>query len=201
MKIFRMFAFCLVLLGQICQAQTTDELQRADELLREFQESNDIPGLSFSVGKRGIIVFSEGYGFADLEHRVPVYPSITKFRVGSVAKPMTAVAIGLLVESGRLDLDAPIQRYVPSFPEKDEGVITTRLLGGHLAGIRHYSSQEENFLLEHYDDVVDALEVFANDPLVSSLWLQFVKCRHSGCVRTRIPRVHGPGSIHSAQHE
>lgn len=168
MKILRILIFCAVLVGQIGQAQTDEQLQRADELLREFQESNNVPGLSFSVGKNGLVVFSEGYGFADLEHGVPVYPSITKFRVGSVAKSMTSVAIGQLVESGQLDLDAPIQLYVPSFPEKEEGVITARLLGGHLAGIRHYDAQEENFILDHYDNVVDALAIFADDPLVNS---------------------------------
>lgn len=168
MRIIRTFALSLLLLGHLCLAQTTAQLQRADELLSEFQESNNIPGLSFSVGKKGLIVFSEGYGYADLEHEVPVYPSITKFRVGSVAKPMTSVAIGMLVESGELDLDAPIQQYVPSFPEKAEGTITTRLLGGHLAAIRHYNSPEENLILEHYDNVVDALEIFADDPLVNA---------------------------------
>ena len=167
-KKIRIFLFGLILIGPLCLAQTPEQLQRADELLSEFQEANDIPGLSFSAGKKGLIVFSEGYGFADLEHRVPVYPSITKFRVGSVAKPMTSVAIGQLVESGKLDLDAPVQQYVPSFPVKDEGVITTRLLGGHLAGIRHYNSQEENFILDHYENVVDALEIFADDPLVNA---------------------------------
>lgn len=168
MRLVRAFVFGLLLVGQLCLAQTAEQLSRADELLAEYQESNNFPGLSFSVGRKGLIVFSEGYGFADLEHRVPVYPSITKFRVGSVAKPMTSVAIGLLVESGRLDLDAPIQRYVPSFPVKDEGAITTRLLGGHLAGIRHYNSQEENFILDHYENVVDALAIFADDPLVNA---------------------------------
>jgi CubicO group peptidase (beta-lactamase class C family) len=168
MKIIRILAFGLFVPAPLCLAQTAEQLERADELLAEFQESNDIPGLAFSVGKEGLIVFSEGYGFADLEHRVPVYPSITKFRVGSVAKPMTSVAIGLLVESGQLDLDAPVQQYVASFPVKEEGVITTRLLGGHLAGIRHYNSQEENFILDHYEDVVDALKIFADDPLVNA---------------------------------
>ena len=83
----------------------------------------------------GQIVWSEGFGYADVEQRVPVWPGITRFRVGSTAKSMTAVALGQPYEQGRLDLDAPVQDYVPSFPEK-EGTITTRLLAGHPGSIR-----------------------------------------------------------------
>ena len=54
------------------------------------------------------------------------------FRIGSVSKPLTAIAVAQLVQQGKLDLDAPVQRYVPSFPEKPWPV-TTRELAGHLA--------------------------------------------------------------------
>jgi len=74
-----------------------------------MQDSN-LPGMSVSVGLDGHIIWSEGYGFADLEQRTPVWPAITKFRVGSIAKPLTAVAIGQLMEQGKLDIDAPIQQ-------------------------------------------------------------------------------------------
>ena len=64
--------------------------------------------------------------------RCPV-STTTRLRIGSVSKPLTAAALGLLVEEGRLDLDAPVQRYVPDFPKK-AWPITTRQLAGHLAG-------------------------------------------------------------------
>ena len=72
------------------------------------------PGASISVMKDGRMIWSEGFGFADLEQRVPV-TALTKFRVGSVSKPLTATALGLLYQEGKLDLDAPVQRYVPNF--------------------------------------------------------------------------------------
>ena len=62
------------------------------------------------------------------------------------------------------DLDAPIQRYVPTFPEKAYPT-TTRQLGGHLAGIRHYEG-DENFIRDPYATVEDALTIFQNDPLL-----------------------------------
>ena len=77
-----------------------------------------------------------------------------------------AAAVGLLYQEGRLDLDAPVQRHVPSFPVKAKGTVTARLLAGHLAGVRHYRGLEFESS-KHYDDVVDALSIFENDTLLS----------------------------------
>jgi CubicO group peptidase (beta-lactamase class C family) len=131
----------------------------ANELL-----GRGIPGLSVAVAMDGQIVYSEGFGYADLEERVPVWPT-TKFRIGSVSKPLTAVALLQLVEQGKIDLDAPVQKYVPAFPDKG-GKITPRLLAGHLGGIRHYKDDE--FLIsKHYVNVTDGLKIFEDDPLVA----------------------------------
>lgn len=121
------------------------------------------PGIAVAVSVDGDTVWSEGFGYADLEHRVPMWPSV-KFRVGSISKSMTAAAVATLVEAGRLDLDVPIQRYVPSFPRKAHP-ITTRQLGGHLDGIRHYQG-DENFIRDPYRTVTDALAIFQDDPLL-----------------------------------
>ncbi len=123
-----------------------------------------IPGLAVAVAVDGRIVYSEGFGFADLEERVPVWPT-TKFRIGSVSKPLAAVALLQLVEQGKLDLDAPVQRYVPSFPDKG-APITTRMLAGHLGGIRHYKD-DENLSAKHYNNVLEGLKIFKDDPLVA----------------------------------
>ena len=103
-----------------------------------------------------------GYGLADVENSVPAKAE-TAYRLASVTKPMTAVTVLRLAEQGKLDLDAPIQRYVPSFPDKGRP-ITARLLLGHLGGIRHYS-EGEFVSTRHYESVVDALTVFKDDPL------------------------------------
>jgi serine beta-lactamase-like protein LACTB, mitochondrial len=123
-----------------------------------------IPGLAVAVAVDGRVVFAEGFGYADLEQRVPAWPA-TKFRIGSISKPLTAVALMQLVEQRRIDLDAPVQKYVPSFPDKGTR-ITARLLAGHLAGIRHYKN-DEFLIAKHYDSIVDGLKIFADDPLVA----------------------------------
>ena len=93
----------------------------------------------------------------------PVTPQ-TRFRVGSVAKPMTAVAVAQLVDAGRLDVDAPIQTYAPDFPTK-RWPLTTRQVGAHLGGIRHYRGNE--FMSNvRYPTVADGLTIFAADSLL-----------------------------------
>ncbi|PTL81576.1 serine hydrolase [Vitiosangium sp. GDMCC 1.1324] len=135
----------------------------AQKLLADFQ----LPGLSVAVAQHGRIIWSEGFGFADLEQGILVTP-LTRFRVGSVSKVLTAAAVVRLVEEGRLDLDAPIQKYVPSFPVKP-WPITTRQLTGHLAGIRHYLDKDEAIFREakHFSSVTQALSLFQEDPLLS----------------------------------
>ena len=119
-----------------------------------------------SMGDREIV--SASLGFADLEHLVRVTPQ-TRFGVASITKAFTGVALLKLHESGRIDLDAPIQRYVPAFPEKSGGAITPRLLAAHLAGIRHWALERTPELYaRHFDDINDIISLFKDDTLVAT---------------------------------
>ncbi len=141
----------------------TNAIRAARALVEAKIRQQRIPGYVAAVYADGQVVWAEGFGDANVETRTPVWPS-TRFRIGSVSKTLTATALGLLVEDGRLDLDAPIQRYVPDFPAK-RYPITTRRLAGHLAGIRHYRGDE--FLSNRsYASVRTALEVFEADSLL-----------------------------------
>jgi len=140
-----------------------DVVREARALVQADLAARGYPGIAIAVSVDHEMVWSEGFGYADLEHRVPMWPSV-KFRVGSISKSMTAAAVATLVDAGRLDLDVPVQRYVPSFPEKRHP-ITTRQLGGHLGGIRHYNGNE-NFIRDPYATVLDALSIFQDDPLL-----------------------------------
>lgn len=124
------------------------------------------PGMAVAVAVNGKLVWAEGFGFADLEQCVPATP-LTKFRIGSVSKPLTSVGVAVLAEQKKLDLDAPIQRYVPSFPDKGY-VITTRQLLGHLGGIPRDVPAENDRANEHpYHSVAESLKWFNNEPLVA----------------------------------
>ena len=126
------------------RASTVDHyasaVARARDLVHAKVREQHIPGYVAAVYAGGQVVWAEGFGYANLETRTPVWPS-TRFRIGSVSKTFTAAALGLLVKEGRLDPDEPIQRYVPDFPEK-RYPITIRQVAGHLAGIRHYRGAE-----------------------------------------------------------
>lgn len=121
-------------------------------------------GISVAVARDGGVVWSESYGYSDLERRRPATPA-TVFRLYSISKPMTAVAAARLLEQGRLDADAPVQRYVPRFPDKGAS-ITPMQVATHTSGIRHYANDREAMSLRHCTSVADAMEVFAHDPLV-----------------------------------
>jgi len=142
-----------------------DAVERARPFVRAFVVEENLPGLSLAVGVGGKVVWAEGFGWADIDARRPVTPR-TLFRVGSVAMPMTATAVGLLHERGLLDLDAPVRYYVPNFPEK-KWPVTTRHLMGHVAGVRHYNDDEELlYMRDHCDGPLDGLKLFADDPLL-----------------------------------
>ena len=66
--------------------------------------TNSVPGISVAVVQDGALVWSQGFGMADLENFVPA-TSLTLFRLGSISKPITAIAILQLSERGKLDLD------------------------------------------------------------------------------------------------
>jgi serine beta-lactamase-like protein LACTB len=138
---------------------------RADRtLLRRLKEGLHAPGLSLTVAASGKIVWSVSCGYADVKSRRPV-TARTRFRIGSVSKTLTATVLADYAESGRVDLDAAVDRYV-DFPSHG-GAITLRRLAGHLAGIRHYESQAEAVNRRHFASVTATLALFAGDPLVA----------------------------------
>lgn len=164
--------FCYRLLVALLCApgRSDDPYAAARELSRRMCETMrvvaDVPGFSVSVAADGRIVFSEGFGWADLEQRVPVTPR-TRFRTGSIAKPISAAAVAWLHERGQIDIDAPLHRYLPDLPEHVRE-ITVRQLAGHLSGVRHYNAADPRDALhgEHFGAARDTLKRFINDPLV-----------------------------------
>lgn len=151
--------------GTVTGGTYADAIRDARERIQRYMEERGVPGFSVAVAVDGVPVWAEGFGFANVENRTPVTP-MTRFRSGSVAKPITMAAAARLHEMGRLDFDAPVQKYVPSFPAKG-GTITPRMLAGHLSGIRHYPPDgNEFFNTKVYSDVEQTLEIFQDDPLL-----------------------------------
>ena len=135
-----------------------------EAVVRREMERLRVPGLSLAIAREGEIVYSRAFGQADVENQVAASPA-TRFRTASIAKTLTATAVMKLAEQGKLDLDAPIQRYCPAFPEKPWPV-TARQLLTHTAGVRHYQRRGESSGAEHFFTIEHALGLFKNDPLL-----------------------------------
>jgi CubicO group peptidase (beta-lactamase class C family) len=148
----------------LTQKGYSDSITQARKYVRELMKKQSLPGFSAAVAIDSKLVWMEGFGEADLENHVPVSTS-TRFRLGSVSKLLTAAAVARLYEDGRLDLDAPVQRYVPYFPQK-QYPITSRQLAGHIAGIRHYRDSDPLYSGKYYKTVREGLDIFQNDPLL-----------------------------------
>lgn len=142
-----------------------EKIRRIEQAVSAEMTRGSIPGASVAVAIGGELRWAAGFGLADLENQVPV-TSATRIRLGSISKPITAVAVLQLVERGKIDLDAEIQRYAPAFPRK-QWPVTIRQLLGHLGGIRHYNGMPEVDSTVHYDDRVTPLKIFQADPLLA----------------------------------
>jgi CubicO group peptidase (beta-lactamase class C family) len=136
---------------------------RVDSVVQPLMAGARVPGLAVAVAVDGVVRWERAYGYADLEQCVPV-TRFTMFRLASVSKPVTAIAALQLAEQRKLDLDAPIQRLVPEFPETPTP-ITVRQLLAHTSGIRHYRG-DEAMSTRQYASLASALAIFAGDSLV-----------------------------------
>lgn len=123
-----------------------------------------VPGLSVAF-QHGDFFWARGFGYADLENDVPASPE-SAYRLASITKTITAVAILLLYEEGKIDLDDEVQKYVPSFPRKS-WPITIRQLLGHLAGISHYRNYDLEGHIREPKTTEEALAIFKDFPLVA----------------------------------
>lgn len=114
-----------------------------DELLEKQIQDLHIAGAAVSVVQDGKLLFARGYGYADVERRIPVDPEKTLFRIGSVGKVLTWTAVMQLVEQGKLDLDADINAYLDfRIPDTYPQPITLKHLMTHTSGFedRHFGS-------------------------------------------------------------
>lgn len=117
----------LMISGLLCMCQGVSIDQKIDSYLHEKHFQGTV-----LIAKQGRVLFSKGYGLANAEHNIPNTPN-TVFRLGSITKQFTAVAILQLEEQGKLHVHDPISKYLPDYPRGDE--ITIHHLLTHTSGI------------------------------------------------------------------
>lgn len=156
---------------------------RARIMATKLLEISKIPGLSIAVSQKGKIVYAEGFGYSDVAKKIPVNPE-TQFRTASCAKVITITALGKLLQEGKLDLNAGINKYLSNLPQ-DYQQITPLQLAGHLSGLPHYADDDkmEN---RFYNSSEDALKVFSHQKLLSPPGTKYSYSTHGFTVLSAI---------------
>ncbi len=142
----RVIAFSLLTQNSIAQETTlglSDSVELEaffDGMLETHLDVHRIAGATVSVVKDGEIFFMKGYGYADLENKMPVSPEETLFRIGSISKLFVWISVMQLVEQGKLDLDADVNDYLADFqiPAAFDKPITMKNLMTHTPGFEDY---------------------------------------------------------------
>ena len=152
------------LTNSITQHVSESKQQQIDQLCQETFDEANFPGMAVMVARGDEIVWSKGYGHSDIENDIAIDPYKSVFRIGSISKTITAAGLAILVESGKIDIDKPVQDYVPYFPLK-QYPLTVRQICGHIGGIRHYEGMEFMSNIE-YKDVASGIEIFKDSDLL-----------------------------------
>lgn len=134
---------CFIILNSISPAFANTDMPKdnienlVDKVIKNDMEKLHIPGAAVVITKDEEVIFSKGYGYADLENEIPVNPEKTIFRVGSLTKSLTATAAMQLVEEQRFELDKDINQYLKSYKISnfDNKPITLHHLLTHTAGL------------------------------------------------------------------
>ena len=133
MRRTRALAFVVLLSASTCADEIPDRLSAYMDAAAKAEKFNG----SVLVAKDGEILFAKGYGLANAEHQVPNTPE-TKFRLGSITKQFTAMAILILQEQSKLKVEDPIGKYLADAPKAWEGVTIHHLLT-HTSGVPSYT--------------------------------------------------------------
>jgi CubicO group peptidase (beta-lactamase class C family) len=167
----RALLFTSAALATAAYAAPKKQLDGARTIVRELMAANPIAALSIAVARGNEILWAEAFGTVDLELDVAATPA-HRFRLGSVSKIFTATLAAELAARGFVDLDAPIERYMPDLPNQHHAT-TLRQLLTHRGGIRHYAAKDDSaespgpIDRRFYASNTDILAVFINDPLVA----------------------------------
>ncbi len=153
---------CLALAG--CGGGTStsvslpDAAAQVDALFAPFT-TGESPGAAVMVIRDGEVLHAGGYGYADLERKIPITPQ-TAFRLASVSKQFTAMAVMILAERGQLSYDDPLVKYLPELARFGDS-ITLRNLLTHTGGLPDYYDVLEAASTEHMPDTEEAMEFLA----------------------------------------
>lgn len=116
-------------------AQKEVSSKQIDKLFKTWDKTNS-PGMGIGIISKGELIFAKGYGMANLEHDIPITPT-SVFDIASLSKQFTGMAIGMLIQEGKISTEDDIRKYLPDFPEYGHTIKVDNLLH-HTSGIRDW---------------------------------------------------------------
>ncbi len=166
-KLFLLSLLLVSLFQCNCQENKTNlsSATDLDSLFHQHLKNQNIIGGAAGYTIHGKTVWQSVSGFSNKESKAP-FQEKTKVRMASIAKPMTAIAIMQLVERNQIELDIPIDAYVPDLPEQLNTKITVRHLLSHTSGIDGYKNTKEAETQVNYPTLSDAVDLFKNRDLL-----------------------------------
>ncbi|MDA8020614.1 MAG: serine hydrolase [Thermoanaerobaculia bacterium] len=142
----------------------TSLAEQLDELFAAAYPADE-PGAAVLVRRGDEILLQEGYGMADMELDVGIEPHMI-FRIGSITKQFTAVAVLMLVEDGKLALDQTIRQVLPDYPQVHGDEVTVEQLLTHVSGIPSYTDQPTFWEVANDDaSLEERVEFFSSEEL------------------------------------
>ncbi|MFK7782777.1 serine hydrolase domain-containing protein [Psychroserpens sp.] len=141
------------------------EIKTPDQIIESiFNDGQTAVGLSAAYSVDGEIHWESVKGYADRKSKKPLNFD-TEFRIASIAKSMTAIAVMQLVEQDKIDINLPIDTYIPEFIQKGNNKITTKHILSHTSGINGYKNNKEVESTINYKTLMEAYSVFQNRDL------------------------------------
>lgn len=162
LKTLVVYLFCGFVLGSV-SAQTPALTSEFDKLLSEQFKPGE-SGATALIAQKGKIVYHKAFGQANLELNVPMQPQII-FRIGSITKQFTAIAILQLMEQGKLNLQDEITKFIPDYPTHGHKITVEHLLT-HTSGIKSYTDMKEfGDIIQKNMKPEELISFFKNQPM------------------------------------
>lgn len=165
-KLFASLLFLVFSSSVIAQplSKADKQLIAAFDTLLAAKFKKEEPGATVLVSRKGQVIYQKGFGMADMELKVPMRPEMV-FRIGSISKQFTAVAILQLMEKGKLSLQDDIKKFIPDYPTHGYTITVEHLLT-HTSGIKSYTSMSSfDSIMNMHMKPLEMIAYFKNQPM------------------------------------
>jgi CubicO group peptidase (beta-lactamase class C family) len=160
-KSFLVISLSILLITNIFPQNISKKL---DQYLEEYYINKNVPSISAGLMQDGKIIWLGVKGYSDIENNIAAEKK-SVYRIASVSKMITAVAVLQLVEQNKIKLDEDVRKYIPYYPIK-RWKFTVRQLLTHTAGIRNYKSSGEFESKEYFQSTKEVINYLSKDNLI-----------------------------------